>query len=166
MTVAERHTRLVSKTGCLRSLWGKQGLRVRIPVILTDVQHYVYCIENLINHKIYVGKHSTEDVNDGYMGGGKHIKRAIAKYGVENFKKHVLKDDFESSEDAFEFEKQLITQELVVDNNTYNLKPGGEGGSAKGFLTEDARKKQAERMKTFVESIVYASPKEIKQELV
>lgn len=30
--------------------------------------HYVYQITNLIDGKIYIGKHSTEDLEDGYMG--------------------------------------------------------------------------------------------------
>ena len=38
--------------------------------------HYVYEITNNINGKIYVGVHSTKDVNDGYMGSGKHLKQA------------------------------------------------------------------------------------------
>jgi len=89
--------------------------------------HYLYCIENLINGKIYVGKHSTTDMNDGYMGSGKALLHAIKKYGVENFQKHVL-ITFQSSEDAFKFERQIVNEEFINDDNTYNIRVGGMGG--------------------------------------
>ena len=47
----------------------------------------IYQITNTINDKIYVGKHMTLDLHDGYMGSGTLIKRAIEKYGIDFFKK-------------------------------------------------------------------------------
>ncbi len=91
------------------------------------MHHYIYCIENLVNGKVYVGKHSTDDMDDGYMGSGKLLNAAIKKHGIESFRKHVLAT-FESSEVAFEIERQLVNEEFIVDDNTYNLAEGGNGG--------------------------------------
>ncbi len=88
--------------------------------------HYVYCIENLLNGNVYVGKHSTEQIDDNYMGSGKRIIRAIKKYGVENFKKHILQI-CDSPEEAFELERQIVNEEFVANKNTYNIVLGGQG---------------------------------------
>ena len=82
-----------------------------------------YKITNNINGKIYIGCHKTEDIDDGYMGSGKLIKRAIIKYGLENFSKDILAT-FESEEQMFDEEMNLISK---IDPE-YNLHPGGNGG--------------------------------------
>jgi hypothetical protein len=43
-----------------------------------NYQYYiVYKITNLLNNKYYIGVHSTDDLNDGYLGSGRQIKEAI-----------------------------------------------------------------------------------------
>lgn len=88
--------------------------------------HYVYKITNLKNGMFYIGKHSTDHVDDGYMGSGKLVRRAISKYGAENFKKEILQF-FETASEALLYEKELVTEELVERKDTYNLTVGGSG---------------------------------------
>lgn len=83
----------------------------------------VYKITNKINGKFYIGKHQTQNLDDDYMGSGKLIKRAIIKYGVENFIKEIL-HVFDNEEDMNRMEKELV----VLNENSYNLCPGGNGG--------------------------------------
>ncbi len=122
--------------------------------------HYVYLIENLVNGKIYVGKHSTDHLDDGYMGSGKLITRAIAKHGLEHFRKRIIRE-FDASEEAFEFERSIVNEEFVADENTYNLSLGGGGGDFSGAnrwygdhpekrkeRADDLNKFRAEKMRT------------------
>jgi len=87
----------------------------------------IYKITNKINGKIYIGKHQTKDLNDGYMGSGKRVKRAISKYGIGNFKKEIL-FQFDNEAEMNSKEAELVTQEFCLQEDTYNICPGGQGG--------------------------------------
>ena len=89
--------------------------------------YVLYEIRNNLNGKIYVGVHKTRDINDGYMGSGKVICAAIAKYGIENFTKRIL-EQFETSAAMFAREKEFVTDEFLLREDVYNLRRGGTGG--------------------------------------
>ena len=92
------------------------------------ITYYIlYQITNLVNGKIYVGVHTTSDLNDGYMGSGKVIRSAIGKHGVENFTKVIL-ETFENSEAMYAREKEIVNDEFLLREDTYNLRRGGTGG--------------------------------------
>jgi len=88
----------------------------------------IYKITNNLNGKIYIGKHQTLDANDSYYGSGKAIVNAIKKHGKENFTKEIL-FIFQTEEEMNNKEKELITEEFVLREDTYNLGVGGEGGA-------------------------------------
>lgn len=87
----------------------------------------IYKITNKINGKIYIGKHQTKDLNDEYMGSGKHLKYAISKHGIENFEKEILYQ-FDNEVDMNFKEAEIVTEEFCLRQDTYNLCPGGQGG--------------------------------------
>ena len=89
--------------------------------------YYLYEIKNKLNDKIYIGVHRTKTFNDGYMGSGKIIKKAIKKYGIENFTKTIL-ETFDSSELMYAREKEIVNDEFLARDNVYNLRRGGFGG--------------------------------------
>ena len=91
--------------------------------------YYLYEIRNNLNGKIYVGVHKTKSLDDGYMGSGKVIRSAITKHGIENFTKVVL-ETFENAEAMYAREKEVVTDEFLLREDTYNLRRGGLGGWA------------------------------------
>ncbi len=106
--------------------------------------NYVYVLVNRVNGKQYIGVHRTDNLDDGYMGSGKLIKRAISKYGKQNFSKTVVAS-FESYKQALEEEKRLVTLDYANRPDTYNIREGGYGPtkwSEKGIqLLSESKKK-------------------------
>lgn len=87
----------------------------------------IYETVNKVNNKKYRGAHVTQNLNDGYMGSGRLLKKALAKYGFENFERTIL-CECDSIESMFKQEAIFVNAEWVNDSSTYNLKIGGEGG--------------------------------------
>ena len=89
--------------------------------------HYFYKITNLINKKFYYGIRSCNCLpgKDPYMGSGTYLHRAFRKYGIENFKKEVLRV-CKTREDVSDLERWIVTEELVKDPNCYNQRVGGD----------------------------------------
>lgn len=100
--------------------------------------HIIYKITHTNSGKYYIGAHSTNDVDDGYMGSGKRIRNAIKKYGINAFTKEIL---------FFAFTEQylyLIEQELVsLTPDSFNIVPGGMGGDKVSFLSDEKKKEHA-----------------------
>lgn len=87
----------------------------------------VYKTTNIVNGKIYVGSHKTDNINDEYLGSGKYLTRSIQKYGKENFKKEILQI-FDNPDDMFILEAKIVDENFVKRDDTYNMKIGGYGG--------------------------------------
>lgn len=89
------------------------------------IYHIVYKTTNLINGKIYIGKHSTAKLDDGYLGSGYYILEAIKKHGKENFTREIL-SEHATSDEAYLAESLIVTKEFIKKKN-YNGTIGGKG---------------------------------------
>ncbi len=87
----------------------------------------MYRITCILDGKYYIGVHSTNDLEDGYMGSGTWLKRAIKKHGEAHFKKEIL-EFFPSSEEMFLKERDVVNEEFILRDDVYNFKCGGSGG--------------------------------------
>lgn len=101
--------------------------------------YLVYKIVNIINQKIYIGVHQTEDLEDGYMGSGKYLIAAQKKHGIENFKKEIICECFSINE-LYEKEAELVTKDFISREDTYNLTEGGKIGATIEAKREGGRK--------------------------
>jgi hypothetical protein len=89
--------------------------------------YVIYKITNLINDKIYIGAHITNNVNDSYLGSGTTIINAVKKYGSINFKKEII-FFLDDKEKMYDKEKEIVNEEFVKRRDNYNNKIGGIGG--------------------------------------
>lgn len=87
----------------------------------------IYETLNKVNGKKYRGAHICKSLDDNYLGSGKLLKKAIAKYGFENFERKILLE-CKTIEELFEKEAIYVDKDWVENPKTYNLKIGGEGG--------------------------------------
>lgn len=107
--------------------------------------HFIYKTTNLINGKIYIGLHSTKDLNDGYLGSGKIVLQAIEKYGKENFKRDIL-EFCDKREDLSDKEKYWINIYNAISEG-YNLREGGLNMSYSVPKNEGTRRKISDKLK-------------------
>ena len=108
----------------------------------------VYLLTNRINGKMYVGitKHQ-DNPNERWHGGGKHhynkhVARAVAKYGWDNFDHEILTSNL-TREEAGKFERLLIAKlDLMNKDKGYNMTPGGDDlpGAQLPHLREGSRR--------------------------
>lgn len=110
------------------------------------MKYIVYLTTNLVNNKIYIGMHKTENpyIFDNYIGGGIYInepstyersktifQRAVKKYGPKNFKRKIIAI-FDTVEEASYLEEQIVNEKFLARPDVYNMVIGGLGGD-RGF---------------------------------
>lgn len=115
-----------------------------------DKKYFVYKTTNLINEKIYIGVHSTYNLDDGYLGSGIYLKKSILKYGIHNFKREIL-EFFDSEKLAFQKEREIVTEDFILKTSNYNLSVGGKGGYKN--ISKDGIKRISESRKNKVVAI-------------
>ena len=107
---------------------------------------YVYITENMINHRMYIGKHLSEHYDSSYLGSGKILKQAIKKYGKENFSNKILyKADTLDELNAAEI-KYIQMYHKQYGNQMYNIATGGDGGNVFAYATSAQKENFIQKM--------------------
>ena len=109
---------------------------------------FVYEWTNNINGKKYIGSHAGT-IDDGYIGSGKVFKRAIAKYGIENFTREIL-EFVEVKDRKFLLEREKYYMDEVsayYSKMYYNVAKDVIGGDLKAGWSDERRQEFSNQIK-------------------
>jgi len=103
--------------------------------------HYIYKTTCKVTDKFYVGMHSTDNLEDGYMGSGKRLWYSIRKHGKENHEREII--EFLPNRSSLKSrEKEIVNEQFLEDPMCMNLQIGGGGG----WCSEEHRLKNLKAM--------------------
>jgi hypothetical protein len=110
--------------------------------------HIIYKTTCSITGKWNIGMHSTDNLQDGYLGSGMHLWRSIDKYGRENHTVQILEHlpDRKSLSDR---EREILS-EAKKHPLCMNIAWGGEGYYDRPPTTEETRQKLSKASKEYV----------------
>jgi hypothetical protein len=117
--------------------------------------HFIYKTTCIINNRFYIGIHSTNDLNDGYIGSGKLLRYSIKKYKKENHIFEIL--EFKENRSLLEDTENKMIESCINDPMCMNLTNGGTG--FKGNHTEESKKKISEGLKNKTYEEIYGKDK-------
>lgn len=102
---------------------------------------YIYLTYNRINGKKYIGKRKGK-FDPRYVGSGTYLKKAVKKYGIENFAVSVL--DWAKDRDELNSKEIKWIEEYDATNchMFYNIQYGGAGGgiNIEAYPEEDRKR--------------------------
>ena len=104
--------------------------------------HILYKTTCLITKRFYIGMHSTDNLEDGYIGSGKQLWRSINKHGKDNHDTEIL-ETLPDRSSLKEREKHIVNEKFLKDKMCMNLAIGGEGGYGSLFLSKEQLSKGA-----------------------
>lgn len=108
-----------------------------------------FLADYIINGKKYIGQKSYHKSDwKTYLGSGIHLKRAIDKYGKENFSREII-EECPTKEELDKREIYWISFYNAVESDSfYNIANGGDGGNTiAGYSDEELEKYKEKKRK-------------------
>lgn len=107
--------------------------------------HFIYKTTCLITGRFYIGMHSTDVLDDKYLGSGKQLQWSLKKHGRDSHCREVL-EHCENRETLIIREKDVVNHHLLADDRCMNLAIGGEGGAV-AEITQERKARVSAKMK-------------------
>jgi hypothetical protein len=87
--------------------------------------HFIYKTTCKITGEYYIGRHSTNNIHDDYLGSGKRLWASIYKYGIHNFERKIL-EYLPDKDSLIKREKEIVNESLLKDKLCINMVLGGD----------------------------------------
>jgi hypothetical protein len=98
---------------------------------MEKLHNVVYTSRHLPTGRYYIGVHSTDNLDDGYLGSGKIICNLVNAHPPEEFERQIHAD-FPTREQAIDLEAMLV-QPFLIDKGFFplvlNCMPGGSANT-------------------------------------
>ena len=101
--------------------------------------HFIYKTTNVLTNRYYYGMHSTNNINDDYLGSGRRLKYSINKYGKENHQREIIEYCPDRSS-LKQREIEIVNINEIAKHECMNLIEGGTGGFTVEQQKKNARK--------------------------
>lgn len=88
--------------------------------------HIIYKTTCTVTGRYYIGMHSTDKLDDGYLGSGKRLWRSLKKHGRDAHIYEIL-EHLPSREALRLREAEIVNEKLIGDDQCMNLALGGHG---------------------------------------
>lgn len=110
--------------------------------------HFIYKTTCTVTGDYYVGMHSTNDLDDRYVGSGRNIRASIRDHGREN---HVFEalEWCQTREELAERESQVVNQEMLADPRCLNIHQGGNTAHHEYKRSKASARRQARSLRAF-----------------
>lgn len=89
--------------------------------------HFLYKTTCSTTSCYYIGIHSTDNLDDRYLGSGYRLKQSIKKHGYSTHNREILQFA-NSREELLDLEESIVTHTLLEDEKCLNLSIGGRAG--------------------------------------
>lgn len=89
--------------------------------------NYIYRVLCVVTGEYYIGMHSTDNLEDGYLGSGKALRQSYTTHGIFKHEFEAL-EFLPNKETLSRREAELVNQAVLNDPFCLNLKEGGYGG--------------------------------------
>lgn len=86
--------------------------------------HFLYKTTSTFNGKFYIGIHSTDNLEDGYLGSGRRLLKDIKSYGKDKYEREIL-EFFNTREELEKREAEIVTPILMENWYCLNVAEGG-----------------------------------------
>lgn len=114
--------------------------------------HIIYKTTCTATGKWYIGVHSTDVLDDGYLGSGIRLTNSVRKHGKAAHVREVI-EQLPTREAAIRREAELVTVETLAQPGCMNLRVGGQSQAPGHVPTKEQRARVSEKMRA-----LYADP--------